>query len=228
MVATPGGSDKCRKKLAERKLWGPNWPGRSRHNAIDVTGPVRSSDAPATSLSRVVRRLSRLADSIKQTRIGNGTVALDFRLFQPPPRRRKGDSDVSQVRERINIPTGGASSQSVAIVRTDRENLIVSRYAVRLSPPDRSRFPETREGRKEAVFAVRDLVGEIRPPTKGTKTWVRPKVDDTPLAGLTSSRQKRFLNRTHPHVGAFGISAHPTVFLNFVADLDDAYPEQLN
>jgi hypothetical protein len=205
-----------------------NW-GRGRANAVRVNAPGRDPHTGEATLPAIKRRLSRLAETVNRTPFDETTVALDFRLFRPPRGYREADVQaLEKERERGNR-VGGGTSQSVAVVRTADESPVVTEFVVRLASPQRRPSATQSDARRtQLVEQLRDLVADVGPPVAGTEVWLRPTLVESQRMIFPPLKEREFLNRNHPHIGARGVAVHPATLLDFVSDLLAAYPDALS
>jgi len=202
--------------------------GRGRPNALAVDAPARTRPPTSSPLPQFHRRLARLSTRVKRTDQGSAVV-FDFGLFEVSAEAREfGELSMRATRALFGESTGGGSFDSCVIVSTERDHPAVEEFVIRLDSPA-PQYQHTPDGRNAAVKAVTRLVETIGPPTSNTRVWIRTTPEEMDLPRFTFHKGYSEINgSTYPHVGGRNASVHPMVFLDFLADLIDAYPEQLD
>ena len=200
--------------------------GSSRHNAVAVSAPARESSSTSVTLLQFERRLGRLAVRMKRTKTGSATI-FDFGLFDVVPDSRNATQLDVQVARNMASRTGQGTYSSSVVVSTDPENPVIKQFVIRLDSPPQ--FAMSPQGREKVVKSLVQLVENIQPPTPTTEVWFRPVLSERGTAHSygTEKGPLDLLTDTYPHVGSRNCPVHPTIFLDFLSDLLNAYPERL-
>lgn len=190
--------------------------------------------APVDDVEQLERRADRLAVTASTTRLDDA-AAIDFRLERtalsnPTPKRRPGVADLTR---------NAGTYHSVAVLERgpeDGDGWRVTEFCIRLprAPVDEP----TREECGPAFVASLDAVRDARPPTEVAHCfshfWTPTSVPGAPTSGgdpptVPSSQRLGGVIPTRaatPHVFTPAADVHPSVFLDFVAELVDAYTER--